>query len=359
MNIQNQPPPSSTLLPNGYRFLIGDGDCEQALPVPEALTRTTTGQFTILTSAITGTGRTPQIDRGAIAASVALDPKKGVQAVEELHGAIYDAEVANERGVLEGKDEALRKRIAAIGASIFESRRQIGDLEKFICTAPRDGRHPLTTRVSIGTGLIQLLAGSMLLVDMFVCAQVLCESGLSNFAENPLKAWAYSSSAVWLAAAIKGFLGFVPRGRAKEFFLGVLGLAAATGAMWWASLFAGWFPGIGQSTAEILGGLSGAGAGGVPSEVSGRMILLQVLTGAFSSVVLWELALHIRSRYHRQTLVKNPAWIDAVKELSAAEELYASEVEARGRVAGLLAQMDARRKAFIARAVAIASAVPA
>lgn len=302
-----------------------------------------------LVSPLLGDSTSLQIDRVSIVAMANASQADGLEAIIAKHGHKFDAVVANEMGVLNGKAESMRRRLADLEASISAGEAGTARLEPFVPSSDKTDLPPITRSVWASTLAMQAFAALLLAGDMFVCANVLIESGLSNFAEQPAKAYAYSASSMLLAMALKVMLGFFPAGRAKRWLLIALSFVAASGAVWWALLFAEAFPGLGQSTSAILGSLSSVSAG-VPVETSHRLVLLQIISGALAGVTLWALAEQIRERYHSQCLVPNKGHAEAMKWLETLRLEHSRVACELGQIDGLLSQFAARRKAFLADA---------
>lgn len=277
------------------------------------------------------------------------DPEAGLDAVLAKHGDKFDAATANEIGVLSGKASGLRIQNEDLQRSVALGKSEVEQIPPYVPPQDKPDMPPITRGVWAVTLAMQAFAALLLAGDMFVCANVLIESGLSNFAEQPLKAYAYSASSMLLAMALKVMLGFIPSGTAKRWLLISLSLIAVSGAVWWALLFAEAFPGLGQTTGAILGSLKDA-ATGVSVETSHRLVLLQIISGALAGVTLWALAEQIRERYYRQSLVPNKNHLEAMKALDALRAAQSHAAAELGQIEGLLAEFAARRRSFLAEA---------
>jgi hypothetical protein len=194
-----------------------------------------------------------------------------------------------------------------------------------------------------------VLSGLLLAIGINTNATILRGSGIRAF-ENGISAYLFSGIPIALAACLKALAAHIedPR-RRRVYTIGVWVIGFLFGIAW-AFLFAGTFPGLTQSTADLVRSLTETGSG-VRPESNVSFIFVAIMSEAFLAAGAWLTAHTIAEKHELEEITDNPAYLKRQSDLDYWTTVYHDNVQICGLLTGKLRRIEDESRCYIERSV--------
>lgn len=198
--------------------------------------------------------------------------------------------------------------------------------------------------------LLLILSVLLLAVGLNTNATVLRASGIRAF-ENGIGAYLFSGIPIALAACLKALAAHIDdSGRRRLYTVGVWVIGFSFGIAW-AFLFAGTFPGLTQSTAEVVRSLTEAGSGTQPPESNVSFIFVAIMAEAFLAAGAWLTAHAIAEKHELEEITDNPAYLKRQSDLDYWTRIHHDNVQMCGLLTGKLRRMEDESRCYVEKSV--------
>lgn len=209
---------------------------------------------------------------------------------------------------------------------------------------------PWTKADRVKFWFLLILSGLLLAVGLNTNATVLRASGIRAF-ENGISAYLFSGIPIALAACLKGLAAHIEdQGRRRVYTVGVWGIGFSFGIAW-AFLFAGTFPGLTQSTADLVRSLTETGSGTRPPESNVSFIFVAIMSEAFLAAGAWLTAHAIAEKHELEELTDNPAYQKRQSDLDYWTKVYHDNVQICGLLTGKLRRIEDESRCYVEKSV--------
>ncbi len=199
--------------------------------------------------------------------------------------------------------------------------------------------------------LLALMSLVLLAVGINTNASVLQSSGIPVF-ENLWRAYLFSFIPVGLAVAVKMPGSHIAlKSRRLAYTYGVWGLGLLFGVVW-AVQFANTFPGMTQSTADIIASLTDPSAGANQGHSNNSFVLVAMLAEVFLAGGCWLTIQLISEKHAPCTRTDNPAYLKAQSDLTHWQRRQAENRRLAGILAGKIRAINEAREQFVGGAMA-------
>jgi hypothetical protein len=121
--------------------------------------------------------------------------------------------------------------------------------------------------------------------------------------------------------------------------------------MVWAYLFAQTFPGLTQSTAELVRSLTESGGAGAASESKASFIFVAIMAEAFLAAGAWLTAHAIAEKHELEEIADNPAYSKRQADLDKWAAIYHDNVQLCGLLTGKLRRIDDASRCYVEKSL--------
>jgi hypothetical protein len=195
-----------------------------------------------------------------------------------------------------------------------------------------------------------VLSAVVLGIGVNTNATVLRASGIRAF-ENGISAYLFSAIPIALAACLKALATHIEDpGRRRVYTVGVWGIGFLFGTAW-AFLFASTFPGLTQSTADLVRSLTEAGAGTRAPESNVSFIFVAIMSETFLAAGAWLTAHAIAEKHELEEITDNPAHLKRQSDLDYWTKVYHDTVQIRGLLTGKLRRIEDESRCYVEKSV--------
>lgn len=209
---------------------------------------------------------------------------------------------------------------------------------------------PWTKFDMVQVGLFALMSIVLLAVGINTNASVLQSSGIPVF-ENPWRAYLFSFIPVGLALAVKVPGSHISlKSRRLAYTYWVWGLGLLFGVVW-AVQFANTFPGMTQSTADIIASLTGPSAGSGDGHSNNSFVLVAMLAEVFLAGGCWLTIQLISEKHAPCSRTDNPAYLKPQSDLTHWQRRQAENRRLAGILAGKIRAINEAREQFVGAAM--------
>lgn len=198
--------------------------------------------------------------------------------------------------------------------------------------------------------VLALMSVVLLAVGINTNASVLQSSGIPVF-EDLWRAYLFSFIPVGLAVAVKVPGSHISlKSRRLAYTYCVWGLGLLFGVVW-AVEFARTFPGMTQSTAEIIASLTDPRAGDSDGHANGSFVLVAMLAEVFLAGGCWLTIQLISEKHAPSSRTDNPAYSKVQADLTHWQRRQAENRRLAGRLSGKINAINNTRDRFLGEAM--------
>ena len=289
----------------------------------------------------------PEIDCAGIRATAIAMGRAGDPVVRETSsrafGAVNNEHVEEIHGIyqlMENAAKGAQKHIKEISAGMNPKDRYIH---------VNNNGTPWTKADRTKVWFLIILSFLLLGIGMNTNATVLRSSGIRAF-ENGIGAYLFSAIPIALAACLKALAAHIDdAGRRRLYTVGVWVIGFFFGIAW-AFLFAGTFPGLTQSTADLVRSLTEAGSGARP-ESNISFIFVAIMSEAFLAAGAWLTAHAIAEKHELEEITDNPAYLKRQSDLDYWSKIHHDNVRICSLLDGKLRRIEDESRCYVEKSV--------
>lgn len=291
---------------------------------------------------------TPEIDCAGIRATAIAMGRSGEPVVQETSrrafGAANSQHIEEIHGILpfiEGMVKGAQKHMREISEGMKPADRYIH--------AQRTGTP--WTRADWGKFWFLILMSLFLIgVGTNTTASVLRSSGIRAF-ESAISAYLFSGIPIALAACLKALATHIVDSHRRKVYTVVIWVIGFVFGMVWAYLFAQTFPGLTQSTAELVRSLTESGGAGTGSEGRASFVFVAIMSEAFLAAGAWLTAHAIAEKHELEEIADNPAYAKRQEDLDKWSAVYHDHVQLCGLLTGKLRRIDDASRCYVEKSL--------
>lgn len=222
---------------------------------------------------------------------------------------------------------------------------------------------PWTRFAGIQVTILAVFSLLLLAVGINTTAQVLLASGIPGF-ENPWRCYLFSLIPIGIAFGLKYLRFFIPAPAARTAYAVFIWIAGILSGFIWSLLFAKTFPGLTQSTADIINSLATA-TNNAPGGPSGpAMIVVSIVAESLLAAGCWLTIEDIFGHHQPPLRVDSPAFQKTQRDLDHWLRRHYEQDELLGKVQGKLGSIEEAKQRLMEEAasyfrVAVAAAANA
>jgi hypothetical protein len=290
----------------------------------------------------------PEIDSVGIRTTAIAMGRAGEPVVRETSSRAFSAANSAHSEEIHGILPLLEGMIKGAQKHIREISDQMKPEDRYIHI--KKGGTPWTRADRVKVWFLIFISVLLLGIGMNTTASVLRSSGIRAF-ENAISAYLFSGIPVALAACLKALAAHIDDAGRRRTYAVCIWVIGFLFGMAWAFLFAETFPGLTQSTADLVRSLTETGAAASAPQSNVSFIFVAIMAESFLSGGAWLTAHAIAEKHELEEIAANPAYAKRQEDLDSWSSIYHDNVQVCGLLTGKLRRIEDASRCYVEKSL--------